>query len=154
VRSAYPTNSYSTMSGTSMAGPHVAGVTALLLSAEPSLKGRVQMVEQILMRTANPKTSSQGCGGDSASDVPNNGFGWGVVDARNAIQSLSQQGTLTGVITDTITAATVADATVALHPLDNPATTVMTTTTNSTGVYTFTTQWGEYEISVTKATYA
>ncbi len=154
VRSAYPTNSYTTMSGTSMAGPHVAGVTALLLSAEPSLKGRVEMTEHILMRTADPETSAQGCGGDGVADIPNNGFGWGIVNARSAIESLSQQGTLTGVITDTLTGATVADVTVALHPLGDPATTVMTTTTNASGVYTFTTDWGEYEISASKTGYA
>ena len=153
VRSSYPTNSYTTMSGTSMAGPHVAGVTALLLSAEPALKGRVEMTEQILMRTADPETSSQGCGGDGGSDVPNNGFGWGIVNAQSAIESLSQQGTLTGVITDTITGAPVADATVALHPLGDPAT-VMTATTDASGVYTFTANWGEYEISISKTGYA
>jgi subtilisin family serine protease len=154
VRSAYPTNSYATMSGTSMAGPHVAGVTALLLSAEPSLKGRVEMTQQILMRTADPKTSSQGCGGDGVGDVPNNGFGWGIVNARSAIESLSVQGTLTGVITDTITGATVANATVALHPLGDPATTVMTATTSAAGAYAFTADWGEYEISISKGGYA
>ncbi len=154
VRSAYPTNSYATMSGTSMAGPHVAGVTALLLSAEPSLKGRVEMTEQILMRTADPETSAQGCGGDGAADIPNNGFGWGIVNARSAIESLSQQGTLSGSITDSITAAAVTDATVVLHPLGDPATTLMSTTTDASGAYTFTTNWGEYEISITKTGYA
>ncbi len=154
VRSAYPPNGYTSMSGTSMAGPHVAGVTALLLSAEPSLKGRVEMTEQILMRTADPKTSSQGCGGDGGSDVPNNGFGWGIVNAQSAIESLSQQGTLTGVITDTIATAGVPNATVILHPLGDPTTAVMTTTTDASGVYTFSTNWGEYEIAATKPGYA
>jgi len=154
VRSAYPNNTYTSMSGTSMAGPHVAGVTALLLSAEPSLKGRVEMVEQILMRTADPKTSSQGCGGDGAGDVPNNGFGWGIVNAQSAIESLSQQGVLTGVITDALTASVITDALVSLHPLGDPTTTVMTTTTDASGVYTFTTDWGEYEIDVSKTGYA
>ena len=154
VRSAYPNNSYKPMSGTSMAGPHVAGVTALLLSAEPSLKGRVEMVEQILMRTADPKTTTQGCGGDSSSDVPNNNFGWGIVNAQSAIESLSQPGTLTGVVTDTLTAAPIPDANVSLHPLSDPATTVMTTTTDASGVYTFTVDWGEYEVGVSKSGYA
>jgi subtilisin family serine protease len=154
VRSAYPTNSYTTMSGTSMAGPHVAGVTALLLSAEPSLKGRVEMTEQILMRTADPKTSSQGCGGDGNTDVPNNGFGWGIVNARSAIESLSQQGTLSGTVTDTLSGATVADAIVALHPLGDQVTTLATASTDSVGTYSFNIDWGEYEITVTKSGYA
>jgi len=113
----------------------------------------VEMTEQILMRTADPRTSSQGCGGDSASDVPNNGFGWGVVNARSAIESLSQQGSLTGVITDALTGAVVADATVSLHPLGDLATTVMTATTSAAGVYSFITSWGEYAITASKTGY-
>jgi len=155
VRSAYPTNSYTSMSGTSMAGPHVAGVTALLLSADPTLKGRVEMTEQILMRTADPKTSTQGCGGDGASDVPNNNFGWGIVNAQSAIESLSQPGTLTGVITDTFDGRAVSGATVALHPLGQPGVTISTTVTSVGGAYDFTNiDWGEYEISVSQSCFA
>jgi hypothetical protein len=106
------------------------------------------------MRTADPKTSSQGCGGDGASDVPNNGFGWGIVNARSAIESLSQQGTLSGTVTDTLSGATVADAIVALHPLGDQVTTLATASTDSVGTYSFNIDWGEYEITVTKSGYA
>ena len=154
VTSSYYNGGYTTMQGTSMAGPHVAGVTALLLSAQPSLKGRVEMTEQILMRTADPKTTSDGCGGDSNSDVPNNSFGWGIVNARSAIESLSLPATLSGVVTDTFTGSYVAGATVALHPLGQPGTTISTTLTNAAGAYDFSgIDWGEYEISLSLAGY-
>ncbi|MEA5500304.1 S8 family serine peptidase [Limnoraphis robusta Tam1] len=52
VYSTIPYNSYSLADGTSMAAPHVAGVAALMLSANPNLT--VGEVEQILTQTANP----------------------------------------------------------------------------------------------------
>ncbi|MEW6493893.1 MAG: S8 family serine peptidase, partial [Cyanobacteriota bacterium] len=52
VYSTTPGNTYSYYSGTSMATPHVAGVAALLLSANPNLTAAE--VENILIKTANP----------------------------------------------------------------------------------------------------
>ncbi|HEY9830379.1 MAG TPA: S8 family serine peptidase [Stenomitos sp.] len=52
VYSTTPDNTYSTFSGTSMATPHVAGVAALILSANPNLTAAE--VESILTETANP----------------------------------------------------------------------------------------------------
>jgi subtilisin family serine protease len=81
VRSSSPGNSYATSSGTSMAGPHVAGVIALLLDARPDLRGRVDEIEEIVRRSAVPLTSTQSCGGVSGLAVPNNTFGHGRIDA-------------------------------------------------------------------------
>ena len=51
VRSTVPGNSYTTYSGTSMAAPHVAGVVALMLSANPRLTPA--QVSEILMGTGD-----------------------------------------------------------------------------------------------------
>ncbi|MBW4520474.1 MAG: S8 family serine peptidase [Scytolyngbya sp. HA4215-MV1] len=52
VLSTTPNNTYSSFSGTSMATPHVAGVAALILSANPGLTPA--QVEALLTGTANP----------------------------------------------------------------------------------------------------
>ncbi len=80
VRSALRGGGYTSLSGTSMAGPHVAGQTALLISAEPALAGNVNAVEQCIIQTAVPKTSTQTCGGIPGSQIPNNTFGYGRID--------------------------------------------------------------------------
>jgi serine protease AprX len=75
---------YMTISGTSMATPHVAGVVALIMSVDKSLRGDPARVEQILRDTAIPLTDTQVCGGIPATTFPNNVQGMGRVDAWNA----------------------------------------------------------------------
>jgi hypothetical protein len=70
-----------------MASPHVAGVVALLLSAVPSLKGQVGAVEDVIEQSSLDLTSTQTCGGVPGTQIPNNTFGWGRVDAVAAIAS-------------------------------------------------------------------
>jgi len=85
VRSCGPNNAYLHMSGTSMAGPHVAGTAALVWSAAPQLRGDVDATQQLIQRSADPRATSQACGGDGPNDVPNNTYGWGIVDALAAV---------------------------------------------------------------------
>ncbi len=74
--------------GTSMAAPHVAGQVALLLSAAPYLAGDVDKIEEIIQNTAVPLTTSDGCGGDSDTDVPNHSFGWGRIDVPSSFTAV------------------------------------------------------------------
>ena len=87
VRSTYPANSYATLSGTSMAAPNVAGVAALVISANPALRGDVAAIERILRETALPlNPPGLNCGASLATDYPNHVYGWGRVDALAAVQ--------------------------------------------------------------------
>ncbi|MBN1148231.1 MAG: S8 family serine peptidase [Anaerolineales bacterium] len=82
-------SAYSYSSGTSMAAPHVAGMAALLISATPGLSGQVDTIENIIEQSAVPRTTSQVCGGIFGSQSPNNTYGWGRIDAWEALQQQS-----------------------------------------------------------------
>ena len=88
IRSSALNNSYSYKSGTSMAAPHVAGLTALLISANPALAGQVEMLETLIEKTALPLLTSEGCGGDTSTSHPNHTFGWGRIDALAAYHEI------------------------------------------------------------------
>lgn len=86
VRSAIRNGGYASFSGTSMAGPHVAGLVALLISANPDLAGEVEIIETIIEQTAMPMLAAQDCGGFSGMEVPNAVYGHGRVDAFAAVE--------------------------------------------------------------------
>lgn len=85
VLSARPNNNYSYASGTSMAGPHVVGVIALILSANPDLKGYVEKITEILKETADPKYDIDSCRGIEESVLPNSTYGYGRINALAAV---------------------------------------------------------------------
>jgi subtilisin family serine protease len=97
VLSALPGSSYGHSDGTSMAGPHVAGVVALVWSANPALRGDIDRTEALLLQTARPYTGPlPGCvisatagavaGPEVSAVAPNNGVGYGIIDAYAAVR--------------------------------------------------------------------
>lgn len=92
VRSSYYTldTAYAMLSGTSMAGPHVVGVVALLWSAHPELSRQITETKNLLQNTANPQvivSPAQTCNGIPNSQIPNNSFGYGRIDALAAVNA-------------------------------------------------------------------
>ena len=85
IISSLPEGTYGSNSGTSMAGPHMVGVVALIWSAQPSLIGDIDATEQLIIDTAQPYTgdTSTGC---FTGDTPSHAYGYGVVDVYEAVK--------------------------------------------------------------------
>ncbi|MCC6460377.1 MAG: S8 family peptidase [Saprospiraceae bacterium] len=94
VRSSVRFGGYQHFWGTSMAGPHVAGLVALVLSARPDLAGEVDLIEDIIEQTAVPGFDTVDCGSLGAMAYPNNSYGYGRVDALAAVEKALSLGPL------------------------------------------------------------
>ncbi|MBX7234273.1 MAG: S8 family serine peptidase [Caldilineales bacterium] len=85
VTSAWPGGTWKTIEGTSMAAPHVAGVVALMWSANPALAGNIDATERILQETASPYTGpTSPCETDG--QAPDSASGFGILDAYAAVE--------------------------------------------------------------------
>ena len=104
IRSALPEGKYASWDGTSGAAPHVSGLAALVLQANPQLS--VNDLEAILK--SNTRNGTDG----EYPQSPNYGYGYGVIDAYDAVQAALQRagkipaGEKLGSLSGTVSAAT------------------------------------------------
>ncbi|MCS7059538.1 MAG: S8 family serine peptidase [Anaerolineae bacterium] len=130
VVSTFPGGVYATASGTSMATPHVAGVAALVLSANPALTAL--SVTRVLTATAVPLSTT----------LPNNLSGWGRLDAYRAVLSVIQTGVITGHVLDIVQPISGALVTARAGAQE------LTTLTDADGRYSIPAPFGIYTVSV------
>jgi subtilisin family serine protease len=136
IYSALPGGGYGFKSGTSMAGPHVAGVVALMRSANPNLD--VITIKQVIMNTALDL-------GDPGDD---NTYGNGFIDAYAAVLAVMDGiGYLEGTIVDSQTGLPVEGASIAVTGG------YQTDVTDASGVFNLTLPQGEVEIVVSRFGY-
>ncbi len=90
IRSSIRGNGYGSLSGTSMAGPHVAGAAALLISRRSWLANYPDRVRALLEQNAAPRTSTQTCGSFDGAVIPNAVFGHGRLDAKAAVDAAGE----------------------------------------------------------------
>jgi hypothetical protein len=94
-----------------MAGPHVAGLVALLWSAAPDLVGDVAATEALICETADAEAvegscpaelteieelmasveEGGGCACGGVTGVPNNVYGCGIIDAGAAVGAVANE---------------------------------------------------------------
>lgn len=99
VYSTLPGNTYGNNSGTSMAGPHVAGIIALMREANPNADPRD--IKSALLETAI----------DYGSAGEDNTYGRGMVDAYEAVLLIaSSRGLIMGQVTDATTSEPISGA--------------------------------------------
>ncbi|KAL7681376.1 putative peptidase S8/S53 domain superfamily [Plasmopara halstedii] len=89
IRSAWNNDNseYRSISGTSMAAPHLAGTIALILSARPGLN--FDAVKTVLINSTDqtlPKAALT-CGGTSDTVFPNNQYGYGRINAEKVVKA-------------------------------------------------------------------
>ena len=97
VRSSIPDTGYASLSGTSMSGPHAVGVFALMISANPTLRGQVDTLEALFRLSATPKLppAEDSCSAPGAT-VPNAVYGYGLGNALRAVELARAWGGLSG----------------------------------------------------------
>jgi len=135
--------------GTSMAAPHVAGLTALLLQADRQYNGMVDSLPNptlTLMETERVITSTVVHPVDQV-QVPDNHYGWGRIDAYQAVGTVVESGTFLGRVTDAVSGAPIGNALITMRNTEHGGETHATTDAN--GHYTFSVATGVYDVTAT-----
>jgi hypothetical protein len=125
----YPGNQYVYWSGTSFSAPHVAGAAILMLSGNPSLTPAE--IEEALEETAVWYDYYY-------DERPDTRYGWGRIDALEAVMMVALPQGIKGYVTDAETGEPVADVEVYAHEADRRV---------------FTDETGFYDLRLTPGTY-
>jgi uncharacterized repeat protein (TIGR01451 family) len=132
-------NGYTAASGTSMAAPHVAGLVALMVSADLQDGVRnldVDELERFMMYTAV----------DLGTPGPDDDYGYGRINAYDAVRWALSAGDLRGTVRDALSSVPVEGAVLsATRTAFGP---VFTAQTNANGYYSTTVPAGDYAVSV------
>ncbi|MFN8475952.1 MAG: S8 family serine peptidase [Anaerolineae bacterium] len=141
IRSTFHGGGYALEDGTSMATPHVAGLAALMLQANPHLAP--QEIMTLIERTARPI-------GDDP--LPNNNYGAGLADAYAAVSTVVGAGELGGHVTRSGDRGPVRGADVTVTGQNGGS--AIHTQTDATGAYTVPLRAGTYDVVVSAFGYA
>lgn len=128
---------YYIASGTSMAAPHVAGLIALMVSADLQDGIRhfdVDELERFMMYAA----------ADLGAPGPDDDYGYGRIEAYDAVRWVRSAGDLSGAVRDAASGGPIVGATIAgVKPPDT-----FTGQTDASGHYAVTVPGGDYDVSV------
>ena len=128
-------------SGTSMATPHIAAAAALLLQARSGLT--ITATEFALTNTALALPTS--------TSAPNNDYGWGRLDAYQAVSAVLNGGRFWGRVTDAISGQPLPGALVGMERQDAAGS--AQTMADAQGYYTFTVGAGIYQVTASEFWY-